>query len=146
MLQGAFIILVGAIGGLGVNAFRHDGLPLLKTCRKEIAVFSVSEAWRLFQQGKAVYLDARELDIYQSAHLPGALHVPLESAKARERELKKLAGSGKLLITYCDGQGCNKALDLAKALAADGVPGVSTMPDGWEGWMEAGFPTAEGRQ
>lgn len=144
--QGAVIILLGVVCGLGVNAVRHDGLPLLGLGKQELRTVSVGEAWKLYQQGRAVFLDAREPEVYQSARLAGALSVPPESAKVREAELKKLVGSGKMLITYCDGPDCNKALDLAKALAASGLPGVAVMPDGWQGWTEAGFPIDEGGQ
>lgn len=146
LLQGAFIVILGVICGLGVNAVRHDGLPVLGPGKKELKTVSVFEAWSLYQQGRAVFVDAREPEVYQSARLPGALSVPPESAKVREAELKKPAGSGKMLITYCDGPDCNKALDLAKALAASGLPGVAVMPDGWQGWTEAGFPIDEGEQ
>jgi len=144
--RGSVIIILGLIFGLGINAMRHDGLPLLRPGNQEITVVSVADAWKVFRQGKAVFLDAREAEVYRSAHLPGALHVPLESVKAREAELKKLAGSNKMFITYCDGQGCSKARDLATALSAERIPGIAEMPDGWQGWMEAGFPVDEGGQ
>jgi rhodanese-related sulfurtransferase len=142
--QGLLMTVLGLVLGLGINALRHDGLPLLKSGKQEITVVSVGEAWKLYQQGKAVFLDAREAEVYRSAHLPGAIHVPVESARTKEAELRSFAESKKMLIAYCDGQGCNKAQDLAGALAADRLPGVAMMPEGWLGWMESGLPVEEG--
>jgi rhodanese-related sulfurtransferase len=145
--QGLLLILLGLALGLGANEVRHDGLPLLgRPAPQEITTVTVGEAWKLYQQGKAVFLDAREAEIYRSAHLPGAVHVTVESAVGRRADLMKLAEGNRLLITYCDGQGCGKARDLATVLIAERIREVAEMPDGWQGWMEAGFPIEEGRQ
>lgn len=144
--QGSLIIFLGLILSLGVNALRHDGLPVIVQGKQSVTVVSVDDAWKLFQQGKVVFLDAREVENYQSAHLPEAVSVPVESAKVKEAEVRRLAEGGRKLVAYCDGQGCGKARDLAEALAADKVPGVVVMPDGWQGWMQAGLPVDEGGQ
>jgi rhodanese-related sulfurtransferase len=138
------IIVVGLTLGISTNAVRHDGLPLLKPAKQDITVFSISDAWTLFRQGKVVFLDARELEAFQSVHLPGAVHVPPEAAMGQADRLKQLAGEGKMLVAYCDGQGCKKAMDLALSLQSIRVPGIGVMPDGWQGWMDSGLPIEEG--
>lgn len=130
------------------NGFRHDGLDLYpsKSVSKGPREVSIAEAWGLYRQGKAVFLDARDEYAYDSAHLPGALHVTPETVKKKAVQLKELAkGSTRTLITYCDGEGCGKAMDLALSLEANGISGVAVLPDGWQGWMDAGYPTEEGR-
>jgi rhodanese-related sulfurtransferase len=146
--QASLMLVLGIALAFGTHALRHDGLTLSSSRHVEkqgIRLFSVSDAWKLYRQGKAIFLDARDVSAYGSAHLPGAIHVPLESAKDKAAQLKELAGRDKVLITYCDGQGCNKAMDLANSLEADRIPGVAVLPDGWQGWMDAGYPVEEGK-
>jgi rhodanese-related sulfurtransferase len=147
--QVALMIVLGVVLAVCTNALRHDGLPLLpptsvKDEAQAIKMFSVGDAWKLYRQGRAIFLDARDVYTYSSAHLPGAINVPPEAAKSRAAQLKELAKENKVLVAYCDGKGCNKAMELALSLKADRVPGVAVLPEGWQGWMESGYPIEEG--
>jgi rhodanese-related sulfurtransferase len=54
--------------------------------------------------------------------------------------LRELEGTGKVLVAYCDGQGCTKAEELAKILRAEGIRAPGIFADGWMGWMDKGYP------
>lgn len=153
-VQAAIIIFIGLVTAFLVNELRPGGLPVLpgnesaKDAGKlsgSIKDYSADECLKLLQEGKVVFLDAREEPLYVSGHLPGALHVPKEMADQRLQRLKGLEQSGKVLIAYCDGQGCLKAEELLKILQARGLNSLGLFADGWIGWMDRGLPFDEGR-
>ncbi len=138
-------LVLGALGmllGLGVNALRPGGLPLVGTRQGNagLAVISVDAAAEHFKSGGVLFLDARAQDAYLAGHIPGALNVPPPEAGSALTIIRELSGSRSLLIVYCDGEGCRLGDQLASMLAELGVSGVAVMPAGWEGWVAAGLP------
>jgi len=151
--QAAVVVLFGLTTAFLVNALRAQGLLLFpegvslkgKTARaSQFKAYSADESLRLLQEDKAVFLDAREEALYTMGHIPGALHMPREKVEQGLNGLKGLEGRGKVLIAYCDGQGCRKAEDLVKVLQQKGVKALGLFPDGWEVWMDRGYPMDEG--
>lgn len=155
VIQAALIVMLGMVLAVVVHTLRSDGLPFFSSGPEQkttrigqggLKMLSASESWSLYHQGRAVFLDARDEYAYESAHLPGAIHVPPEVAGVKIHELRELARDRKVLIAYCDDRGCGKAVELATSLQAYGIQGVSVFPDGWQGWMDSGYPIEEGRQ
>jgi rhodanese-related sulfurtransferase len=153
-VQATLMLLLGIILAFIVNALRSDGLSFFQAGPEQkvsrvgsniVKAFSASESWSLYEQGRAVFLDARDVYAYQSAHLPGALHMPPEAVSGKIRELRGLTKNNKVIIAYCEGQGCTKAVELATSLQANGIQGVAVLPDGWQGWMDSGYPIEEGK-
>jgi hypothetical protein len=50
-----------------------------------------------FDERVATFLDVRDLESYQHAHIPGALSIPLDELPDRIGELDR----GQIIITYC---------------------------------------------
>lgn len=85
-----------------------------------------------------VVIDARSKDAYEREHLPGAVSLPHRqinevSTKDLDRET--------LLVTYCDGIGCNASTKGALNLARLGFQ-VKELIGGIEWWKRDGYPTA----
>lgn len=55
------------------------------------------EAIKLVAAKKAVFVDVRPVDSYNSGHIKGAINIPESEITRRVKELPK----GKLIITYC---------------------------------------------
>jgi 3-mercaptopyruvate sulfurtransferase SseA len=55
------------------------------------------EAMKLVKAHKAIFIDVRSKDSWETGHIPGALSIPLSELNNRLRELPP----GKMLITYC---------------------------------------------
>ncbi len=55
------------------------------------------EAVKLVKEHKAVYIDVRTKDAYDTSHLPEAINIPLSELNLRWKDLPV----GKFLITYC---------------------------------------------
>jgi rhodanese-related sulfurtransferase len=154
VIQAALIVMLGMVLAVVVHALRPDGLPFFSSGPERkttqigqsgLKMLSASESWSLYHQGRAVFLDARDKYAYESAHLPGAIHVPPEVVNVNIHELRDLARDSKVLIAYCESRGCGKAVELAASLQAYGIRGVSVFPDGWQGWVDSGYPIEEGK-
>jgi len=70
----------------------NAGLPYPEVTRIEL-----NEAKERFDAGTAVFVDTRDLDEYEAAHIPGAVHMTLEDVEARHMELTVSPE----IITYC---------------------------------------------
>lgn len=151
-IKGAVLLTaIALLLGTGFNAVRPAGLswlrsPLSVAARyyEDVKKISLEEAWSLHQEGKVLFLDARDHPSFQEGHLPGALNVTLGEVAANLEKLQKHAKEGIELIAYCDAIGCPSAAELARCLRACGVTLVKVLPEGWLGWVEAGYPVEEG--
>lgn len=85
-------------------------------------------------------LDVRGPAAYARGHVPGAVSLP-----RREIAPERLAAIAPttLVVVYCAGPHCNGADKAALALARLGRP-VKIMIGGITGWLDEGFPLAQG--
>ena len=104
----------------------------------------LQDAAALFSAGQAVFVDARDAEIYAEGHVQGALSLPLHSFEQVFPAVRDHL-AGKTVITYCDGERCSLSADLADALRAQGIENVLELRNGWTLWQEQGLPTATGR-
>ena len=87
-----------------------------------------------------VVLDARSPDAFARGHVPGAINVPHGRIDARST-----AGLPKdrLIVTYCDGIGCNASTKAALKLAELGFA-VKEMLGGLDWWRRDGYAVETG--
>jgi rhodanese-related sulfurtransferase len=151
--EAAVILVLTLVLAFAINALRPGGLSIIPVPTQmkgagapvtNPRIYSADDCLQLLQAGKAVFLDAREADLYRMGHLPGALHMPKDMVDQSLERLREMERGNKILITYCDGQGCQKAEELLRALQGRGIRALGLFADGWEGWMEKGLPIDEG--
>jgi thioredoxin 1/putative thioredoxin len=92
------------------------------------------EAAALLAKRQIVFVDTRELSVWNRVRLPGARHIPLEEVEGRLAELHMLPGSP---VLYCRTGEATK--ELAGRLASQGVP-VPFLEGGMLGWEASGLP------
>lgn len=82
-----------------------------------------------------VVLDARTPETFARGHVPGAINIP-----HRRIDAKSTAGLSRdqLIVTYCDGIGCNASTRAAGKLAALGFT-VKEMLGGLDWWQRDGY-------
>ena len=97
-----------------------------------------SQAFELFQS-RAIFLDAREPDLYYSGHIAGAINLPYY-AFMDSMDLLDSFDPNTVIVTYCDGEDCNASLELASSLELMGFTQVKTYFGGWLAWQAAGYP------
>jgi rhodanese-related sulfurtransferase len=151
--EAVLILSLSLVLTFAINAIRPGGLAVMPVHTHPkgagvpitgFRVYSADVCLQLFQEGKAVFLDAREPDLYKMGHLPGALYMPLEMVEQKLALIKETERGNKILIAYCGDTGCRKAEDLLKELQRRGIRSLGLFADGWQGWMEKGLPIDEG--
>jgi rhodanese-related sulfurtransferase/DNA-binding transcriptional ArsR family regulator len=93
------------------------------------------------QQKKAVVIDVRPPNEYRSAHIAGALPIPLEQLKQRLSELPRT----KEVVAYCRGPFCVLAKEAVEVLRSNGFR-ASRLEDSVQDWHARGLPVAVGEE
>lgn len=101
--------------------------------RAEGAIKTVELA-QLLKRGGVVAVDTREAAAFGRAHIPGAIHMPVEEIETRLAELHMLPGEP---VLYC--RAGDKTKQLAETLAQSGVP-ITFLEGGFLGWEAEGLP------
>lgn len=86
------------------------------------------------------FLDVRTASEYETEHIPGSRHVPLDQLGSLRAELAQLPG----VVVLCQSGG--RARQAARELAAAGASGVRVLDGGIGAWVAAGGDTNHGRQ
>jgi hydroxyacylglutathione hydrolase len=78
-------------------------------------------------------VDVRGPDEWRLGHLPGAIHIPLAALPERIDELSEASP----IVLHCKGGG--RSSIATSFLQARGMPNVSNLTGGYEGWVKKGF-------
>jgi rhodanese-related sulfurtransferase len=155
-------ILIGAIAaavGLAVNGIRSyaalGGLPLDTPWpdnrqRVELefppsyeegdSLLTVEDAYGLYLDGKALFLDARDPVEYEEGHIKGAVNLPFDWWDEYWEDVKPLLNSDQEIIAYCGGFDCELSVFLTRDLKYRGYVKSYIFFGGWLKWIEAGLP------
>ena len=94
---------------------------------------------RRVRSGKTVVIDVRPLEEYRTAHIPGALAIPLQELKRRISELPR----NKEIVAYCRGPFCVLAIDAVQLLRSRGLR-AHRLEASVHDWKALGFPVTTG--
>jgi rhodanese-related sulfurtransferase len=104
------------------------------------AEISLQEAVRLHKAQQAVFADARHAADYDAGHIRGAVHLYVADQEAWLDAFLETTDPSTVIVTYCDGDDCHLAPDLAELLDFNGFSNVRYLKNGWTRWREGGFP------
>lgn len=160
------ILLCSTVVGLLYNHFANSGIPLLAPSHQQkyfgdstqVAAIplpsvkitpdsvqwwqpiSLPQAYRLFERGQAIFIDARCPRDYEAGHIKGALNVPYESFSDSVNVLQDLT-KDQLIIIYSDVEKYPLSTRLARELTRKGYRKVKVLGGGWAQWRQAHYPT-----
>ena len=149
----AVILILVAVGiALSVYAVRPDKIPSeppkaeKDNARQPAPVSGYSEisidaAMRLYRENQAIFADARHAADYEAGHIKGALNLFLTEQEAWLPDLISKTDPGTVIVTYCDGEDCHLAPELAEVLFLSGFEDVYYLKNGWSRWLENNLPT-----
>lgn len=120
----------GRVGAMRRQELRQLIEPVLP---RAAGAIKPEEAFALLKQGRVSLIDTREAPVYQRAHLPGAVNIPLEEIEGRLAELHMLPGAP---LVYC--RAGDKTKDLVERMTKQGVP-LSFIEGGVLAWEASGF-------
>ena len=94
---------------------------------------------------KALFIDGRNREDYNSGHIKGAISIPYEEfhKKTKEERTEMMRGYNKngIIVCYCLGGECEMSIDLAYDIARLGFTSVNIIfPGGYKEWEAAGYP------
>jgi rhodanese-related sulfurtransferase len=103
-----------------------------------------TDSWDLkvaLESGEStIVIDARSPEAYQKEHIPGAINIP--HRKMNEETTKQLHKTA-LVVTYCDGIGCNASTKGALNMVKLGFR-VKELMGGLDWWKRDGHKTEGG--
>ena len=119
--------------------------PEIKPVTQEAAVdkkIRLDEAKRLFDSGKAVFVDARPEFVYVERHIKGAVSLSASRFEYQYEQIKDTLKKDVLYIVYCGSVTCHLSDFSAEKLIEKGFKNVKVFSDGWDEWHNAGYPIA----
>ena len=151
--QAIFILFCAVVLAGLVNFIRPDGIPWIgrKTAPETITAagttlptISLEDALEALHSEKAIFVDARNPENYNEAHIPGAINVPPDQFDENAESFMNTIPPDREVILYCDGPGCHLAETLGQLMLEVGYENIALFFEGWEGWQEKGLPTTSG--
>lgn len=142
--QAVIISVVVVVVSLVFNAVREEGIPIVADAgtfriQTDAEFIKIDDAQRLFEEGGAVFVDARDARIFAMGHIEGALNIP--PAGAGIEEFSWLSDVDSDIIIYASEESQRQAGVVADKLLEMGAGGVRVLYGGFEVWKTAGLPT-----
>lgn len=122
--------VTGKVGAMRKAQLRELLEPVLP---RAAGALKPDEVAALLARGQISLVDTREPEVYQRAHIDGAVNLPLDEIEGRLAELHMLPASP---VVYC--RAGDRTKELAERLAAQGMP-VSFLEGGVLAWESDGF-------
>ncbi len=106
-----------------------------------ITTYPLEKVLALHQEGKTLFIDAREPDEFRELHIERAVNLPAT-------QLTKALVAAKLqqlpmdhpIVVYCGSADCHASLRVAEFLQKQGYTRVAVYVGGFRAWDEAGYP------
>lgn len=130
------------VGFGALTIWGADGFGLLSTTQQVQSNPSIQVdfpgVYKIWQQKKAVFVDARSAAHYRRGHIPGAINVPINRIVMHLKDLP--TDKETPIITYCGSITCPNAYQLMNVLFGHGYHNVRFFPRGLRGWLALGNP------
>lgn len=139
-----------------VNALSPAGIPLLgqwdesvgvvradpndETAVPGLEIDRIEIAKQVYDQGAALFVDARSETDFNAGHIKGAVSLPVGEFEMNIEAFLNQYPPDQDIIVYCSGRTCEDSHHLAEMLIEFDYGNVSVMIDGFTGWMEKGYP------
>ena len=148
LIEGMAVFFIALLLAAGSFALRPAALPLKSVAEQKQApvkeepfkLIAIEQAQELFEEGHALFADARPAIAYEAGHIQGALNLEPDDFEAWASHLLDNYPLDKTIITYCEGPRCNLSHELAERLVWLGFENVYYLIDGWGQWKAHGLP------
>ncbi len=118
--------------------------PLVSSAKQTAGTFqriSQADAYKLYRENKAVFIDVRSNTQFKLGHIKGSLSIPGSQIISRFGEA---AAKGKIVITYCACSAEQSSGAAATNLVNHGVKNVWALKGGLNDWKANRYPIAAG--
>lgn len=106
-----------------------------------IRTYTLEQVFSIHQEGRTIFIDAREPEEYRELHIQRAINLPASQISTR-LVAAKLAGIAREhpIVVYCGSVDCHASLRVAEFLQQQGYTQVGVYVGGFRAWDEAGYP------
>lgn len=131
--------------GLAVKGELAPYLEKMRAQRREvqfqgIKTVNLKQAYQFFQEGGALFIDARKPEEYAELHIAGAVNLPLEKLQGKDNPVFTTFAKERRIVVYCGEAHCDLALKVAERLQKEGFTRVTAYLGGFRAWDDAGYP------
>ena len=126
-----------------VSSGRDHEMASANAVTDPIRDISLNEAVRHFNERSAIFVDARHQADFDAGHIQGALNLYLADQEMWLSDFVASTDPAEVIITYCDGEACHLAPELAEFLFFNGFDEVCYLKNGWSVWKDGGHPVNE---
>jgi rhodanese-related sulfurtransferase len=110
----------------------------------EIIEVDIETVKKFFDEGEIQFLDARESESYEEAHIPGALNWPYDDFDTYLEKYKDEIAKDTAILCYCNGETCDESYILAESLMYEYYQEIYLFKGGIEEWQAWGYPVNTG--
>lgn len=147
----AFILILAATAiALAVYAARPDKIGVIPTAINQgtagksptesgFSEIPIEDAVRRYEDKSAIFADARHGADFEAGHIKGAAHLYTADQDIWLPEFLATTDPTAVIVTYCDGEDCHLATELAELLFFNGFDNVRYLKNGWTRWRDGGF-------
>ncbi|NNF98967.1 MAG: rhodanese-like domain-containing protein [Desulfobacteraceae bacterium] len=142
------ILLISTVIALSVYAFRTDKMPFFASGRPmpgglelPYEIISLEKAISHFENTSAIFADARSPEEYRKGHISGARNLSVNHPDDWIGDFFTSTAMDTAIITYCHGEECPLAKNLAAKLREMGFEKIFYLEDGWGKWKGQSLPS-----
>jgi rhodanese-related sulfurtransferase len=128
ILFGSLFALAMAQPALASKEFPH------RDKFKEVRILEMDALYQSLDS--SIIVDVRSKYEYNTMHIKGARHIPVDGAKFVDEAKKLRAESDKPILFYCNGVTCKKSYEAAKKATDAGVVNCFAYDAGLYGWAK----------
>ncbi len=104
------------------------------------SLISMQEAYLLWKDSAAIFLDTREPYEYDEGHIPGSINFPFDYWDDCWQRVEPLLSKDAVIVCYCGGFDCELSLFTARELKMIGYDNALIFFGGINKWSEAELP------
>lgn len=142
--EAVILILITVLVSLVINHVREEGIPLVADAeafrvKTDAEFMRLEDALALFEDGGAIFLDARDPEIFALGHIEGSINVAASGSDIED--IARMVGTDNQIICYASRQNQRQAGVVADKLIQMGFTNVVILYGGFEDWKQRGLPT-----
>ena len=154
------IVLVSCVCGFLFNEFSPKGIALVgewdiskgvvsavtksDPVLHDLEISDVATAKKIFDTGRALFVDARAGEAFAEGHIKGAVSLPIGLYEEKLEAFINKYPLSTHIVTYCSGRTCQDSHELAQILLQFDYENVHVFIDGFPAWKKSGFPVEIG--
>jgi rhodanese-related sulfurtransferase len=110
---------------------------------RELEIEDIRKAKEIYDQGIALFVDARPHTRFEQGHIKGAVGLPVRRFFEDIDDFRDQYPLTTWIVTYCSGRECDESHELAQYLLEEGYERVNVFIDGYAGWEDMAFPVEQ---